>query len=631
MRRFHSRPTSLHLATFLAVSLLGAAFASPADARTRSFCSGLVKRTCGGHLQPACTSGAACNDGHTSYSGKPFPITIDCPWPLADSKVSSGCYDQRPDCGDCSADGQIPCPAEAEPWCTAGCDAGLEPDPIFGLCRVPGTFEPPTAAANESCLPGVIGCEAGLQCSLALLCSHDPAREGETCDVTAPCGSGLYCQAGVPQVCRRMRTVGEGCSAFNPCADGLSCEACFTASCNAPFQCFPNANEGAITEQQCRKLYSPVIADGITGGDATFTWSGGNGIGAVATESQAFGVAYGQNGEFGCFTALCGGIFSDVGVTGAFTSLGAYTAFDAVGGSSFVNTQNAQTPFKLLNFSTSQVFERFGDGFPPQTGDLIGTEDALGLGAGLNPSPFTAGSFYCETVLDPVIVDPNENRPPPLVLPPLEQIVNPDFETDLFGWSCTNGGSCSWSWDTPIATATTGSGRVTSPPEGAFATTGRLESSCVRVQEAVPYRAAIWAHTTGGEAGLAYLLWSSSESCVGGVVGIDPIGVSPADGTWRRLSQTFDAPPGARTVRLVADATRDGATGASSTTTIDAAYIPESGGLAAGLAAAGALAILARAGRRRRDAGMMGNGEDAGLRRSRGVPRRPAPGAAGDR
>ncbi|MCZ7618685.1 MAG: hypothetical protein M5U32_10410 [Myxococcota bacterium] len=441
------RCSASRLVWLLLLGLFVAGFASVAEARTRTFC-GVVKRSCGGHLQPACTSGAACDAGHTSYSGSPFPITIDCPWPIKDVKVSSGCYDSRPSCDDCSAKGQIPCPQETSQWCTPGCDAGL--DVRFGLCS-DGFVSIPKSGPNESCAPGVgIDCEDGLQCTLALTCSHEPAREGETCDVKVPCASGLYCQAGVPQICRRKRTVGEGCSAFNPCAENLSCEACFTESCNAPFQCFPNANEGAITEQQCQKLYSPVIADGITGGDTTFTWAGGNGIGAVATESQAFGVAYGQNGEFGCFTALCGGIFSDVGVTGAFTSLGFYTQFDAVGGTSFVNTQTAQTPFKFLNFSTSQVFERFGNDFPPLTGDLIGTEDVLGVGAGINPSPFTAGSFYCETILDEIGVDPEENQPPPLELPPLEQIVNPDFETDLFGWRCTNGGICGWDWDSPV-------------------------------------------------------------------------------------------------------------------------------------------------------------------------------------
>jgi hypothetical protein len=579
------------LVWLLFLTLFAVGFASVAEARTRTFC-GVVKRSCGGHLQPVCTSGAACDAGHTRYSGSPFPITIDCPWPIKDVKVTGGCYDSRPSCNDCSAKAQIPCPQETSQWCTPGCDAGLSVR--FGLCS-DGFVSIPKSGPNESCAPATgIDCEDGLQCTLALTCSHEPAREGETCDVTAPCASGLYCQAGVPQVCRRKRTVGEGCSAFNPCAEALSCEACFTESCNAPFQCFPNANEGAITEQQCRKLYSPVIADGITGGDIAFTWAGGNGIGAVATESQAFGVAYGQNGEFGCFTALCGGIFSDVGINGAFTSLGFYTQFDAVGGQSFVNTQSAQTPFKFLNFSTSQVFERFGNDFPPLTGDLIGTEDALGLGAGLNPSPFTAGSFYCETILDEVTVDPGENEPPPLALPPLEQIVNPDFETDLFGWKCTNHGVCGWDWDSPFAPEDAGSGRVTSPPPEAATNQGRLTSSCVKVQEDVPYRPSVWIRTVGAQAGSAYVLWSSSENCVGGVVGNDSLGSSPADGIWRRLSADLIAPAGARTLVFNATASRDAGSGAASETTIDNVFIPEPSRLVSGGAAAAVLGLLAR-------------------------------------
>jgi hypothetical protein len=591
------RCSSSRLVWLLLLGLFVVGFASVAEARTRTFC-GVVKRSCGGHLQPICTSGAACDAGHTRYSGSPFPITIDCPWPIKDVTVSGGCYDSRPSCNDCSAKGQIPCPQETSQWCTPGCDAGLEVR--FGLCS-DGFVSLPESGPNESCAPAVgIDCEDGLQCTLALTCSHEPAREGETCDATAPCGPGLYCQAGVPQVCRRKRTVGEGCSAFKPCAETLSCEACFTESCNAPFQCFPNANEGAITEQQCRKLYSPVIADGITGGDIAFTWAGGNGIGAVATESQAFGVAYGPNGEYGCFTALCGGIFSDIGVNGAFTSLGFYTHFDAVGGMSFVNTQTAQTPFKFLNFSTSQVFERFGNDFPPLTGDLIGTEDALGVGAGLNPSPFTAGSFYCETVLDQVTVEPGQNEPPPLTLPPLEQIVNPDFETDLFGWKCTNGGICGWDWDSPFAPASVGSGRVTSPPPGSVANSGRLTSSCVKVQEDVPYRPSVWIRTGGAQPGSAYVLWSSSDTCTGGVVGIDSLGSSPPDGVWRRLSAEIVAPPGARTLVLNATADRDATSGAASETFLDQVFVPEPSGLLSGAAAATVLLVLARQGRRAR-------------------------------
>lgn len=589
------RRSSLRIALALGAAALAALAAAPAEARTRTFC-GVVTRSCGGHLQPVCTSGAACDPGHTSYSGSPFPITINCPWPIPDVKVSGGCYDERPDCGDCSAKGQIPCPVEAEPWCTAGCDPGLFEQ--FGLCS-DGSISFPDAGPNETCAPGIVGCESGLQCTAALLCSHEPAREGETCDVSAPCAPGLYCQAGIPQVCKRKRTVGEGCSVFKPCAEGLSCEACFTESCNAPFQCFPNANEGAITEQQCRQLYSPVIADGITGGADALTWAGGNAVTAGASEAQAFGVAYGPNGEFGCYTSFCYGVTVDLSITAAFTSIGAYTSFDAVGGESFVNTQTAQTPFDFLSFSFSQVYERFGDGFPPVTGDLIGVEDALAVGAGANPSPFSAGSMYCETILDPVSLDPGQNATPPLVLPPLEYIVNGDFESDLYGWTCTNGGRCGWSWDSPFSPASPGAGRVRSPSAGELEDLGGIDSSCVQVQEGVPYQPSVWIKTTGGVQGSASIRWSESEDCADFFMG-QPIGSSPPDGVWRKVSADLPAPEGARSAWLRAIAIRHWEDGEASTTYIDRAYIPEPGSAAAVAAAAAALGGLAA--RRRRNA-----------------------------
>jgi hypothetical protein len=159
-------------------------------------------------------------------------------------------------------------------------------------------------------------------------------------------------------------------------------------------------------------------------------------------------------------------------------------------------------------------------------------------------------------------------------------------------------------------------------------TVGRLDSSCVRVQEGVPYLGAAWARTAGARDGLLYLLWSSSDTCTGNVIESDAIDVSPADGVWRRLGRVVEAPPGAHTVRLVAQAERDPETDSPSQTTIDSAYVPEPGALAAGLAAAAALAGLARSGRHLRRAGMMSAGEGARLRRPRGVPGRPEHGAA---
>lgn len=598
-------------AASLALVVLALAFAAAADARTRTFC-GVVKRSCGGHLQPVCTSGAACDAGHRQYSGSPFPITINCPWPIADVRVTAGCYDERPDCGDCSAQGQIPCPVEAEPWCTAGCDAGLEPDPIAGLCQEPGSFELPKAGANESCAPGLVACDEGLQCTLALLCSHEPAREGETCDVGAPCGDGLFCAAGVPQVCKRERTVGQGCSVLNPCADGLSCEACFTERCRAPFQCFPNANGGILSEQQCRTLYSRELSDAAADLGLAMTYGAGDGAALGVGESQSIGVAYGANGEYGCWTNLCAGA-GVVASLSASVSVGFYDDYAYLDGDTFAVVEEAGA---VVSFATSQVFQ-LGDDLLP-FGPVIGTEDALSIGVGI---PLAAGAYVCTGTLDTLTVEPGENDPPPSPLPALEMIVNPDFDADLAAWQCSAGAQCAWVADAP---AGFGAGRVRSPLAGAQA--GRLASSCVSVQEGLPYRGAAWARATGARDGVLALHWSTTDAC-GDVAATDVLGSAPADGTWRRVAAVTTAPAGARTVRLVAEALRDD-TGAASEMRIDAAYVPEPHAALAGLAA---LVSLACAGRRRRPAGMMRPGEDAGLRRSRGVPHGPARRAARDR
>ncbi len=276
-----------------------------------------------------------------------------------------------------------------------GCSAGLTCDPFSFRCTG-------DAKAGESCANPFISCADGLQCSLALECSHAPAALGETCDVTAPCGAGLYCQAGLPQRCRAYRKPGEGCSVFNPCASGASCEPCFTAGCNAPLQCFPDTSNGAISTQQCKAFYRPAAARDAGKLGATMTQAAGNGIAAVAGESQAFGVAYGQDGSYGCFTSFCYGAEADIGIVAAFYSFGIYEEYGNVAGKSFTTVESVETPIIKLSYNTSQVFERDGE-FPNFTvGDLIGTEISGSIGAGLNPWPINAGAYLCDTVLDTV-------------------------------------------------------------------------------------------------------------------------------------------------------------------------------------------------------------------------------------
>jgi hypothetical protein len=99
----------------------------------------------------------------------------------------------------------------------APCKSGLTCDPLSGFVCVG------SAGANQACGP-LVHCQSGLQCTLALLCSHDPALDGETCDITTPCGDGLFCAPGLPQRCTPTAGLGDACGPALPCSSGLVCD-----------------------------------------------------------------------------------------------------------------------------------------------------------------------------------------------------------------------------------------------------------------------------------------------------------------------------------------------------------------------------------------------------------------------
>lgn len=599
------------LAGYAALALLLVAATSlpdAASARTRRFCSfepfysgKLVD--CGGHLEPFCTSGAQCDAGHNAYS---TTIVIDCPdtdWNgpfpggvISDVTLSGGCYDRVPTCNECGGIGEVPCPEEAEPICDAGCDAGLVSNPTTTLCEIPGSPGSPcgpgvpcaegltcdpfsgfvcisTSGVGEPCgLNPFQKCDDGLQCTLALVCSHDPARENEPCDITAPCGNGLYCKPGIPQLCAAYRKPGEGCSVINPCISGASCEACFTERCHSPFQCFWNSNNGAITEQQCRALYSEGDSQFAQNEGLTMTYASGDGVSIVASESQAFGFAYGQNGEYGCFTSFCYGIDIDVSI-GGFISVGQNDDFDGVDGLSWNNVQELGVPGDILSFSFTQSYPRVG--LLPVSNTPTGYEEAMSIGVGANPSPFSAGVYHCITELDPIYGPGGvDYEPPPPPPPPDEgnEIVDAQFDTGLGGWTCENGGVCSWVEDDPMASTISGSGEVLSPP--GFG--GRIVSNCVSVTPGEQYEIDAWIKTRSGFAGSLYVQWTASSNCVG-LVSNQFLLNPPADNVWYEYRDILTAPPGAFGARVKATSAGDAGTGVSGATQIDGVYLPEPG------------------------------------------------------
>lgn len=398
------------------------AYAGP-EGRSRSFCLGTYSYPCGGHLEPQCTSGSICDAGFNSYT---IDVDIQCPSIfIPDETVTAGCYDERPSCDDCSADGQIPCPPEAEPFCTAGCDAGLISHPTTTICSLPGSSGIPPGNIGAPCLAGS-DCKRGLDCDQLLLkctakskvgeacdiflsceddltcswgrCANVPAQVGQTCDVSKPCADGLYCQTGIPQRCKPLRKVGEACSVFNPCVTGASCQVCTGEGCNASLQCFPEGDSG-IDEDYCLSLRSPGLHNQIQndGASIAHTFSVGNSAAAGIGESQEFGVMYGDNGRYGCFVSMCAGLNIDLGIE-HYVSTGIANSPDDVAGSSWISFEEAQL-VNVLNYAAVQVWPRRPGELVP-SGGLIGTNAVLAVGTPTNPYPLSGGAFVCETTLE---------------------------------------------------------------------------------------------------------------------------------------------------------------------------------------------------------------------------------------
>lgn len=475
------------------------------------------------------------------------------------------------------------------------CQEGFFCDPLAGFRCVPA------AGVDQACGPGV-PCQAGLQCTAAFRCAHAPARAGETCGVGSGCDDGLYCQLGLPSRCQELRKPGEGCSAFNPCVADASCQPCFVDGCNAPLQCFPNGNEGAISEQTCRVLHSPALAKTSQDIGLAMTYAVGNEAAILVGEAQSFGVGYGQDGSYGCFTTLCGGINVDFSIE-HFVSVGFYRALADVGGASFATFQEVEIPGDLLQFSTSQVLARDPGTLTPRVPlELIGTEDALSVG--ISPEfalPFSAGAFACETVLDTVIPagapgGGSATGAPPTLAVASPALGNPGFTFDLGGWRCVGAGACARSQDDVSGKESSGSGEVTSPTPGVDPGIAHLASSCVGVTPGQPLEISAWVKTLGARAGTLLARWNAGLACDGPLAESDTLGVSPPDATWREIRVQRQVPGSAQSVQLLLSAERDAGSGAASTSRIDIVRIPEPG---AGLGAAAGVLALAGLARRR--------------------------------
>lgn len=428
--------------TLISVLLLtGSAFVlESALARVNTYCqhqyyAGTAVE-CGKDQQPACESPPPCNAGFEETPPGTFSYTVNCPdnisyevcvipgvdWTcstvnvdIPDETVTSGCYEDLPTCNDCGGNGQPPCPPSPLPC--EGCDAGTTYDSTTGLCLTPSTIgalcdgsigcadgllcDPEealcfvNAQAGETCAINGMQCADGLECTEWFECANAPAQVGQTCGPLNNCGDGLRCIAGLPSRCEKVPTIGERCNLLKGCVQGAVCA---LSDIEVPI-CYPDPFLESISDSQCLGFYSAETAANYAGQNIILE-SGTTTSVALQPETQSHGVAYGENGEFGCFSSSCSGVeISSPLYAELFFSKGAYTSFDGIGGSSVAVAIGLDSPGSLFSVGFASVTAADD----PNT--EIGQERPFSTGVAAIGPPVALGRHECETSLNQIIGD----------------------------------------------------------------------------------------------------------------------------------------------------------------------------------------------------------------------------------
>jgi len=302
--------------SLLALVVGATAFAGAAEGRTRTFC-GFVSRDCGRHLQPECTSGAPCDSGFQRYSGSPFPITIDCPAPIPDTTVRSGCYETIPSCDDCGGQGQFPCPQETARFCTPGCDSGYRQG-LDLKCNRLRTLGEGCSVVNPcldslNCQP-CFGCDSPLQCfpqdvgvpfsdeDCEALYSPDLHKGAYDLGLTTTYGAGLAGSVGVSDTF-------ESGTAYGPLGEyGCFATSCIGGETNVGSNLFTSVGFYDGYENLPGLSLSIVETAGLLVSFSTSQIIGNGGAGALIGTEDAFSIGVSilpiSAGVYSCTTSL---------------------------------------------------------------------------------------------------------------------------------------------------------------------------------------------------------------------------------------------------------------------------------------------------------------------------------------
>jgi hypothetical protein len=141
-----------------------------------------------------------------------------------------------------------------------------------------------------------------------------------------------------------------------------------------------------IGTEACDALYSPVLAASAKIAHRTRTYGIGAGLALGASVSTEAGVYYGENGEYGCYTSVCYGAVTNIGLE-VYASFGDFTGVAALTGDGF--DLSLGVGYGVIGYTQSLSFDGGGN--------VVGFVQQGSLGLGL--SPIAIGVSSCDATL----------------------------------------------------------------------------------------------------------------------------------------------------------------------------------------------------------------------------------------
>lgn len=215
---------------------------------------------------------------------------------------------------------------------------------------------------------------------------------------------GLYCinygVAGWPSYWKHIYDRGVGTPLVPTCGPGEQLDAglCYPV-CSpgyvgvGPVCWLEGLTIDDIGAAACDLLRVPVVSDLAEQAGMALTSGAGLGLAVGATGTVELGVAYGADGEFGCYVTGCGGITTNVALS-AYGVLGAYDEFSSIAGDAIVASAGLSVGIPQTPISLGGSLGLVTDLNSVPVGSTISAAISVGLD-GL--TPIDLGALTCHT------------------------------------------------------------------------------------------------------------------------------------------------------------------------------------------------------------------------------------------